>query len=432
MTLPHERAEEDRIALATFRSFYHARYESLGHIRQAPAPLVPSPNPGILITNSVLAGALPRLAEPGLRVVGAQPCVRYGGVSSFHTTAELGHGIETGDRSVFFEQVAVVQAMGLRPLDAQMRDLLAFLTIDVGLDPARLRATFHVEDGDLRELWTRAVDAPVSTQSTQAGHRSSFLAGRLGRALHLVADLQGCCQDHPPSFGDAGGNRSGEATSLDCPAGCRCGRWLDVADLIVFEDLDGVAVLTDSGLSLDRLLVAGGAAPLETEVAECARLVPDLAASCPDGPVGDVRFLADHLRAAAILFAHQLLPSNKGAGYVLKRMVRRSALRAMSLGLGAEPTAWAMCLAGTLASDTRPGVPPAIDPPAALEVFQGEFEACARLVERARCFLDAHADPATGRVHAEPDEWARARNQDGLGPEVFSLAARHQTGAGSV
>lgn len=46
-----------------------------------------------------------------------------------------------------------------------------------------------------------------------------------------------------------------------------------------------------------------------------------------------LRILADHTRGACSLIADGVLPSNEGRGYVLRRIVRRALVSALSLGL---------------------------------------------------------------------------------------------------
>lgn len=415
------RGEEDRDTLAALRASYRRRYEALGCRVQAPVPLVPPPDPSMLITNSVLAGTLPQLRTartPRLAVVGTQVCIRYGGVSSFHTTQELSYKIESGERSVFFEQAAVVQGSEQRPIDRQMHDLLLFLTADVGIEPDRLRATFHHQDLDLYERWDDVAGGDFRTEFSDTGHRSHFLSGHLGRALHLVFDLVGDCRTN----------------GVDCGTRCPCGRWLDLADLIVFEDETGTVLVTDSGLSLDRLLVAGGRGATETDVAESAEIggwLIDENPTCGESGTGDVRFLADHLRAAAALLAHGLTPSNKGAGYVLKRMIRRCVLRGKSLDVTGARMAHMMIKSSGLVASLRPGVPGCLDGVAVRRLCDDEFQACDRLVDRACRFLEQHTDPGTGEVTASPKTWNRARDQDGLSEEVFGIARRRLGGGAS-
>ena len=49
-----------------------------------------------------------------------------------------------------------------------------------------------------------------------------------------------------------------------------------------------------------------------------------------------MRILADHLRTAVMLIGDEarLLPDNSGAGYILRRLIRRAVRHGRTLGLG--------------------------------------------------------------------------------------------------
>lgn len=77
----------------------------------------------------------------------------------------------------------------------------------------------------------------------------------------------------------------------------------------------------DTGLGLERLaMIAQGKANIfETD------LFDPLVAGISSRPIGErvKRVIADHIRAAAFLVSDGVIPSNKGAGYVLRRLLRR-------------------------------------------------------------------------------------------------------------
>ena len=56
-----------------------------------------------------------------------------------------------------------------------------------------------------------------------------------------------------------------------------------------------------------------------------------------DGAAGEhnalIRRIADHVRAVTFAIADNALPSNKGAGYIIRRLIRRATLDADKLGL---------------------------------------------------------------------------------------------------
>ena len=49
-----------------------------------------------------------------------------------------------------------------------------------------------------------------------------------------------------------------------------------------------------------------------------------------------MRVIADHLRAATLMIAQGIEPSNKLQGYILRRLLRRAAVRTRALGVSAQ------------------------------------------------------------------------------------------------
>lgn len=76
----------------------------------------------------------------------------------------------------------------------------------------------------------------------------------------------------------------------------------------------------DTGMGLERLamIMEGTRSTFETSL-----MAPFVALVPPEVPEKVKRIFADHLRAAAFLIADGVRPSNKGAGYILRRLLRR-------------------------------------------------------------------------------------------------------------
>ncbi|MBR5939582.1 alanine--tRNA ligase, partial [Candidatus Saccharibacteria bacterium] len=55
-----------------------------------------------------------------------------------------------------------------------------------------------------------------------------------------------------------------------------------------------------------------------------------------DNNTDEMRVITDHIRGAYLLAAQGLMPSNKGQGYVLRRLLRRAILRALDLGISSN------------------------------------------------------------------------------------------------
>src|SRR5439155_213644 len=92
----------------------------------------------------------------------------------------------------------------------------------------------------------------------------------------------------------------------------------------------------DTGMGIERLalIVQGKASIFETDLFEplvdhilALSAVP---ASRRRAAVRDARIIADHLRALTFAIGEGALPGNEGAGYVLRRLLRRAVTRGRS------------------------------------------------------------------------------------------------------
>jgi alanyl-tRNA synthetase len=102
------------------------------------------------------------------------------------------------------------------------------------------------------------------------------------------------------------------------------------------EDLPRRSIDTGAGLERILPLLQGVGSPFETDeflpVLEAAQEVTGTRYGSDRESDVSLRILADHSRAAAMLIADGVLPSNDGRGYVLRRIIRRAVVRARRLG----------------------------------------------------------------------------------------------------
>jgi alanyl-tRNA synthetase len=140
---------------------------------------------------------------------------------------------------------------------------------------------------------------------------------------------------HTPEFGDI------------CHPGCGCGRWVEIGNNVFMEYMkheDGSYTRlaqrnVDVGLGLERLLaMLNGATVYETDLyTEALRrlgeLAPETGDLVPERETRLRRIVVDHTRAAAFLLADGVLPGNVERSYVCRRLIRRAALSAHTLGI---------------------------------------------------------------------------------------------------
>jgi alanyl-tRNA synthetase len=146
------------------------------------------------------------------------------------------------------------------------------------------------------------------------------------------------------------------ARADDCKPGCACGRWVEIWNnvFMTYNRQDGQLTdlhkrNVDTGMGLERTLAVlnGVGSPYETSAFR--PIVETLVAHSrftesqinrDPALLRALRIAADHLRTAVMVIGDQrgTAPSNTGAGYVLRRLIRRAIRFCEPLGI--EAAAW--------------------------------------------------------------------------------------------
>jgi alanyl-tRNA synthetase len=155
-----------------------------------------------------------------------------------------------------------------------------------------------------------------------------------------------CSEIHLDLGPEYGCNKEG------CTVGCDCDRYLEIWNLVFqmyTEAEDGTltplpASGIDTGMGLERLAIATQGVKFVAETDEMAHIMGRAISVINDQTGGDyaygddghgdlaLRIITDHLRAAAFTLAGGVVPSNEGAGYVLRRFIRRAFRYGRQLG----------------------------------------------------------------------------------------------------
>ncbi|MCC6130230.1 MAG: alanine--tRNA ligase [Acidobacteria bacterium] len=324
MTTPREWTSKE--VRETFLSFF----EKKGHQRVASSPLVPAEDPTLLFTNAGMNQFkdvfLGRENRPYSRAVTVQKCVRAGGkhndldnvgyTARHHTFFEMLGNFSFGD---YFKKDAIDFAWELVTSPEYY-----------GLSPERLWATVYNDDDEAAQLWEKYLP---KERIARFGEKDNFWAmgdtGPCGPCSELHYD-QG-----PGVPGDATPNGKGD-------------RVIEIWNLVFMQfERDGNGVLTplpkpsvDTGAGLERItaILCGKNNNYDTDLfANVISILEGLTGKLYRGGMAvedaPFRVIADHLRAATMLIADGVMPSNEGRGYVLRRIVRRALRYARRLGL---------------------------------------------------------------------------------------------------
>ncbi|MCF0104554.1 MAG: alanine--tRNA ligase, partial [Eggerthellaceae bacterium] len=135
--------------------------------------------------------------------------------------------------------------------------------------------------------------------------------------------------------------------SFDCAPGCDCDRYVEFWNL-VFTQFDGQEdgklkplqkKNIDTGMGLERMaaIMQGMSSNYETDILRSLVAVGERLSGKKLGESEkadrSLRIMADHSRSAAFMIADGIMPSNEGRGYVLRRLIRRSATQAFLVGI---------------------------------------------------------------------------------------------------
>src|SRR6187397_3133182 len=322
---------------AEIRERFQRFFEERGHTRVPPAALLAKDDPTLLFVNSgmapfkrVLTGEEKR---DYVRAVDSQPCLRVAG--KHNDFEEVGR---TPRHQTLFEMLGN-WSFGAYFKREAIHWAWELLTRDYGIPGDRLAATTYTTDDLAYEVWRDEIQLPPE----RLVRWGDFPNGD-EKNWWRMADIGPCgpCSeihfDRGPQFSE--GPECVPDHSETCP------RWLEIWNLVFMEfELHPDRSLTplpapgvDTGMGLERIASVVQQVPsnydtdLFTPVHGRMR---DLLGHDPDA-FEQERFsyqvIADHSRAVTFLIADDVLPSNEGRGYVLRKLFRRAVRHGRLLG----------------------------------------------------------------------------------------------------
>jgi len=334
--------------------------------RESPAiPLVPQNDPTTLFTGSGMQPLVPYLlGEPhpqGNKLYNIQPCFRSQDID------------EVGDNrhTTFFEMMGN-WSLGDYFKKEQLAWFWEFLTQVVKLPKEKLYVTVFAgtkdlpADKDSYEIWKKLgipenhifKYGPEHNWWSRAGIPDNMPAGEPGgpdsEVFYEFTDVT-----HNPKYGKI------------CHPNCDCGRFMEIGNSVFmqykknkdgsFSELPKKNV--DFGGGLERILAAANNDPDVFKIDVFSNIIQTIE-KFSDKKYSDInsqqyiRVIADHLKAATFLISQGVLPSNKEQGYVLRRLLRRAAVKMHNLrgGLTPIPAFEAICEAVLQTYDGSQGI----------------------------------------------------------------------------
>ncbi len=325
---------------AEIRERFQRFFEVRDHTRVPPAPLLARDDPTLLFTNSgmvqfkrVLTGEETRDYR---RAVDAQPCLRVAG--KHNDFEEVGR---TPRHQTLFEMLGNWSFGDYFKREA-IHWAWEFLTEDLGIPPERLAATVYTDDDDAHQVWATEIGL-----SPERLVRWGNIATGDDHNFWQMADVGPCGPCSEIHF-DRGEELS-EGPDCVPDHSETCPRWLEIWNLVFMQyDRAADGTLTplpfqsvDTGMGLERVasVLQGVDSNYRTDL--FVSIIDRLAVHLGHRPedVEAERFsyqvVADHSRAMTFLIGEGVHPANDGAGYVLRRIMRRAVRHVRLMGITA-------------------------------------------------------------------------------------------------
>jgi len=314
------------------RTAFLEYFQSKGHKLVSSAPLIPWNDPTLLFVNAGMVQFktvfLGQEKVSYNRAVSCQKSMRAGGKHS--DLENVGH---TSRHHTFFEMLGNF-SFG----DYFKKDAILFsweLLVDYfKLPQEKLSVSVYEEDDEAAQLWANLIGL-ADKHIVRLGAKDNFWqmgdSGPCGPCSEIIID-----QGADMSCGQP-----------DCAVGCDCDRFLELWNLVFMQfNMDEKGTLTplpkpsiDTGMGLERItaVLQGKKNNFDTDL--FAPIMKDLSSlsgmeyglSKEKDP--SFRVIADHIRASVFLLSENLVPSNEGRGYVLRRVIRRASRHARLLNL---------------------------------------------------------------------------------------------------
>ncbi len=319
----------------TIRDKFIKFFVERGHKEIAPAKLVPENDPTTLFTSSGMQPLVPYLLgqehPEGKRLVNSQPCFRAEDIE------------EVGDNrhTTFFEMLGNWSLGDYFKAD-QLKWFWEFLTKELGLPKEKLYVSvFEGNDSVPKDNESYEIYKSLGLNDdhiyfygveknwwSRSGPPDKMPEGEIGGPDSEVFYDFGISHD--------------EKYGKDCHPNCNCGRFLEIGNsvFIQYQKKDGkLKELSqknvDFGGGLERLTAASNNNPdiFKIDIYQnTIQLLQEFTGNQYSDNSHEMRIIADHMRAAVALIADGVRPSNKLQGYILRRLLRRSAVKMKQLG----------------------------------------------------------------------------------------------------
>ncbi|NCO15362.1 MAG: alanine--tRNA ligase [Parcubacteria group bacterium] len=322
-------------------------FKKKGHKIVPSSSLIPENDPTTLFTGSGMQPMLRYLLGEkhplGKQIVDVQKCFRTDDID------EIGDNRHT----TFFEMLGN-WSLGDFFKKEQIPWIFEFLTETISLNPENIYVTVFrgnetlklLRDEESVKIWQEVFGrVEIEAKAVDFSERDGMRGGRI---FYYDEKKNWWSRTGVPNempVGEPGGpdseifwdfgaelkiHEKSKFKNQPCHVNCDCGRFLEIGNNVFMEYVKTDSRFSllpqknvDFGGGLERLVAAKNNDPdiFKTDVfSELVAKIRELAGDINDNAI---RVFADHLRASVFLIADGLKPSNKEAGYILRRLLRR-------------------------------------------------------------------------------------------------------------
>jgi len=317
------------------RSKYIAFFKSKNHTEISGKSVIPENDPTVLFTTAGMHPLVPYLmGEPhpaGTRLTDYQKCIRTGDIDAVGDAAHLTFFEMLGNWSLgdYFKKEAIEYSFEFLTSQDYLNIPIDQLSVTVFAGDDKVP-----RDTESAEIWARL---GIPKERIHFLPREDNWWGPAGET--------GPCGPDTEMFIDTGK----PACGAECRPGCSCGKYVEIWNDVFMQyrkEQDGSYHIldrhcVDTGMGIERTvaMLQGKKSVYDTEIftpliETVEKITGYRYGSDPEKDIS-VRIICDHIRAATVILGDpkSVVPSNIGAGYVLRRIIRRAVRHGKKLGI---------------------------------------------------------------------------------------------------
>lgn len=321
-----------KIISKELRNKWLSFYKERGHVDIGAVSLIGDGTTGVMFNVAGMQPLMPYLLgqkhPKGTRLCNVQGCVR---------TVDID---EVGDEShcTFFEMLGN-WSLGDYFKKEKTAWSFQFLTQELGFDKEKLCTTVFAGNENVKK------DDEVVECLINAGVKKENIYFLKDNWWDLPGTVNTPCGPDNEWFYP----RYDKPCSEHCDVTCECGRWVEIGNDVYMQykklPNGGVEPLknknVDTGFGFERLLMYVNGlkdvfmTDVFVKVINCMENALNVQYGQDKKTTRAMRIIADHTRTAVMLIGDEngILPSNIGAGYILRRLIRRAVRYANEIGL---------------------------------------------------------------------------------------------------